>query len=124
MDETTIDYEEVDEYEEYNEVDEYDISDIIINENNEDINIIMKNYKKKLKNYKTTPTLTKYEKTKVLSERANQINYGSNILIENSEKYSNAYDIAVAEMNENKIPFIIKRPYGNHYEYWKLKDLL
>ena len=55
----------------------------------------MKHYKKKLKNYKTTPTLTKYEKTKVLSERANQINYGSNILIENSENYSNAYDIAV-----------------------------
>ena len=107
----------------YSEYDEYDISDIIIEENDEDINNIMKHYKKKLKNYKTTPTLTKYEKTKVLSERANQINYGSNILIENSEKYSNAYDIAVAELNEKKIPFIIKRPYGNTFEYWKLNDL-
>ena len=104
--------------------DEYDISDIIIEQDNEDIHTVMKHYKKKLKNYQTTPTLTKYEKTKVLSERANQINYGSNILIENSEKYTNAYDIAVAELNEKKIPFIIKRPYGNHYEYWKLKDLL
>ena len=74
--------------------------------------------------HKTVPFLTKYEKTKVLSERANQINYGSNILIENSENYSNAYDIAVAELNEKKIPFIIKRPYGNSFEYWKLKDLL
>ena len=108
----------------YEEYEEYDISDIVIEKNDEDINNIMKHYKKKLKNYKTTPTLTKYEKTKVLSERANQINYGSNILIKDSDKYSNAYDIAVAEMNEKKIPFIIKRPYGNHYEYWKLKDLL
>ena len=110
--------------EDYLEYEEYDISDIVIEKNDEDINNIMKHYKKKLKNYKTTPTLTKYEKTKVLSERANQINYGSNILIENSEKYSNAYDIAVAELNEKKIPFIIKRPYGNNFEYWKLKDLL
>ena len=110
--------------EDYSEYEEYDISDIVIEKNDEDINNIMKHYKKKLKNYKTTPTLTKYEKTKVLSERANQINYGSNILIENSEKYSNAYDIAVAELNEKKIPFIIKRPYGNNFEYWKLKDLL
>ena len=117
MDEETIDYEN-DEY------DEYDISDIVVDQFDEDINSIMKNYKKKMKNYKTTPALTKYEKTKVLSERANQINYGSNILIENSDKYSNAYDIAVAELNEKKIPFIIKRPYGNDYEYWKLKDLL
>ena len=109
---------------EYLEYDEYDVSDIIIEQDNEDIHIVMKNYKKKLKSYQTTPTLTKYEKTKVLSERANQINYGSNILIENSERYTNAYDIAVAELNEKKIPFIIKRPYGNHYEYWKLKDLL
>ena len=108
----------------YSEYEEYDISDIVIEKNDEDINNIMKHYKKKLKNYKTTPTLTKYEKTKVLSERANQINYGSNILIENSENYSNAYDIAVAELNEKKIPFIIKRPYGNSFEYWKLKDLL
>ena len=109
---------------EYLEADEYDVSDIIIEQDNEDIQSVMKHYKKKLKSYQTTPTLTKYEKTKVLSERANQINYGSNILIENSEKYTNAYDIAVAELNEKKIPFIIKRPYGNHYEYWKLKDLL
>lgn len=108
----------------YSEYEEYDISDIVIEKNDEDINNIMKHYKKKLKDYKTTPTLTKYEKTKVLSERANQINYGSNILIENSENYSNAYDIAVAELNEKKIPFIIKRPYGNSFEYWKLKDLL
>tara|TARA_B100000575_G_C22948524_1_gene548656 strand:- start:365 stop:721 length:357 start_codon:yes stop_codon:yes gene_type:complete len=108
----------------YNE-DEYDVSDIIVeSNNNEDINIIMKNYKKRIKTYQTTPLITKYEKTRVLSERASQINEGSNPLITHPDKYSNAYDIAVAEYNEKKIPFIIKRPYGNTYEYWRLADLI
>ena len=98
--------------------------DSIIEQPNEDINVIMQNYKKNKKNYKTTPTLTKYEKTRVLSERASQINEGATILISNPESYSNAYDIAVAEYNSKKIPFIIKRPYGNGFEYWRLNDLL
>ena len=94
----------------------------ILEQPNEDINVIMQNYKKNKKNYKTTPTLTKYEKTRVLCERASQINDGSRALI-NIDKYDNAYDIALAEFNAKKIPFIIKRPYGNTYEYWKLNDL-
>ena len=84
---------------------------------------ILKNYTKHKKNYKTTPVLTKYEKCRVLSERANQINCGAQIYLSNSDNFSNAYDIAVQELNEKKIPFIIKRPYGNTFEYWKLKDL-
>ena len=96
--------------------------DSVIEQINEDINVIMQNYKKNKKNYKTTPTLTKYEKTRVLSERASQINDGSQSLI-NIDKYNNAYDIALAEFDAKKIPFIIKRPYGNSYEYWKLNDL-
>ena len=104
--------------------DEYDIDDIIVESNNDKNMInIMKKYNKNKKNYKTTPHITKYERCRVLSERANQINCGSVIYIKNSDKFSNAYDIAVQEYNEKLIPFIIKRPYGNNYEYWKLKDL-
>ena len=44
--------------------------------------------------------------------------------IPNEELYDNAYDIAVIEYNEKKIPFIIKRTIGNKNEYWKLNDLL
>jgi len=88
----------------------------------EDINIIMQNYKEYKKNYKTTPILTKYERTRVLSERASQINDGSQTLLR-IDKYDNAYDIALAEFNAKKIPFIIKRPYGNTFEYWKITDL-
>ena len=84
----------------------------------------MKGYKSKLKSYKTSPALTKYERCKVIAERANQINHGSLIFIQNAERFNNAYDIAVQELNEKRIPFIIKRPYGNGFEYWKLNDLL
>ena len=109
---------------EYENEDEYDINDTVVEENNDQNMIdILKKYKKNKKNYKTTPVLTKYEKCRILSERANQINCGSQIYISNGDSFSNAYDIAVQELNEKKIPFIIKRPYGNTFEYWKLKDL-
>ena len=119
MEEETVNYND-DEYD-----DEYEVSELIIKTSeNEDSNTLMKGYKKKKANYKTNPIITKYEKTRVLSERASQINEGATILISNAESYSNAYDIAVAEYNNKKIPFIIKRPYGNTYEYWKLNDLI
>ena len=115
---------EPEENNEYDNEDEYDVNDIIVEGNDEQNMIdILKKYKKHKKNYKTTPVLTKYEKCRGLSERANQINCGAQIYLSNSDNFSNAYDIAVQELNEKKIPFIIKRPYGNTFEYWKLKDL-
>ena len=89
----------------------------------EDINLLMKKYKKNKKKYKSNSRLTKYEKTRVLSERASQINSGSIAFISNPERFSNSYQIATEEFNQKKIPFIIKRPYGNTFEYWKLADL-
>jgi|TARA_B110000902_G_scaffold22111_1_gene24755 DNA-directed RNA polymerase I, II, and III subunit RPABC2 len=109
--------------EEYNG-DEYDVTEIVVEDNDDKAMIdILRKYNKHKKTYKTTPALTKYEKCRVLSERANQINCGSQIYISNPGDYSNAYDIAVKEYSEKRIPFIIKRPYGNTFEYWKLKDL-
>jgi DNA-directed RNA polymerase subunit K/omega len=109
----------------YNEEDEYDTTEVVVESGvDEDINTVMKGYKAKLKSYKTSPSLTKYERCKVIAERANQINHGSHIFIQNVERFNNAYDIAVQELNEKRIPFIIKRPYGNSFEYWKLNDLL
>ena len=90
---------------------------------NEDINLLMKNYKKNKKKNKSNQSLTKYEKTRVLSERASQINSGSIVFISNPERFNNSYQIATEEFNQKKIPFIIKRPYGNTFEYWKLADL-
>lgn len=93
-------------------------------ENSEDINILMKNYNKKKKKYKTNKTLSKYEKTRILAERTSQIINGSVIYIDNPEKYKNPYQIALKELEDKKLPFIIKRPYGNAFEYWKLEDLI
>ena len=89
---------------------------------NEDINIITRDYDIKKLSTRNIP-LTKYERTRVLGERASQIENGSTILISNPERFNNSYRIAEEELKQKKIPFIIKRPYNNGYEYFKLSDL-
>lgn len=88
----------------------------------EDINIILKDYDLKKLSTRNIP-ITKYEKTRVLGIRASQIENGSTILISNPERFRNAYQIAEEEYNLKKIPFIIKRPYNNDFEYFRLSDL-
>lgn len=88
----------------------------------EDIKII--NSKKEKKNSHTLNIgLTKYEKTRILGERAAQIDNGSKILISNPERFTNSYQIAEEEFKLKKIPFIIKRPFNNDFEYLKISDL-
>jgi len=70
------------------------------------------------------PFITKYEKTRILGERATQINAGAKPLIEISSDIIDGYLIALKEFDEKKIPFILKRPLPNGgVEYWKLEDL-
>lgn len=85
----------------------------------------MESDKKKNKSTQSSQStqLTKYEKTRVLGERASQIENGSQILISNPERFGNSYQIAEEEFRLKKIPFIIKRPYNNDFEYFKLRDL-
>ena len=74
--------------------------------------------------HKTQPFLTKYEKARVLGQRAKQIETGSKPLVRVPENIIDAYVIAELELREKKIPFIIKRPIPNGaFEYWHLKDL-
>uniref|UniRef100_A0A6C0AYQ9 DNA-directed RNA polymerase n=1 Tax=viral metagenome TaxID=1070528 RepID=A0A6C0AYQ9_9ZZZZ len=74
--------------------------------------------------HKTVPILTKYEKARVLGLRAKQIENGSLPLIELDKSIIDPYLIAVKELEQKKIPFIIKRPLPNGAcEYWKIKDL-
>lgn len=104
------------------EVVEYFSDEDIINDVN-DINIFNKNYKENKKNYKTSVYLTKYEKTKVLSERIQQLANNAKPLISNPQNYNDIHSIAYEELRQKKIPFIIRRPVNNTYEYWKLEDL-
>ena len=74
--------------------------------------------------HKTLPFITKYEKARILGERAKQLNMGAKPLIEISSDIIDGYIIAEKEYAEKKIPFIVKRPMPNGgCEYWKFKDL-
>tara|TARA_B100000424_G_scaffold224511_1_gene184414 strand:- start:1074 stop:1862 length:789 start_codon:yes stop_codon:yes gene_type:complete len=74
--------------------------------------------------HKTIPILTKYEKTRILGLRAKQLNNGSKPFVSVSNKIMDGYLIALKELEEKKIPFIIKRPLPNGcFEFWQLKDL-
>lgn len=76
------------------------------------------------KNHKTLPILTKYERTKILGQRAKQIEDGDKPYI-TINNIMDPYIIASMELTANKIPFIIRRPLPNgQSEYWKLSDLL
>lgn len=89
----------------------------------EDLTSFNQNYSKMKSEYITSPYLNKYEKTKIISERAQQLANGAKPLLKNPESYSSVYEIALQELKSKKIPFIIKRPVANRYEYWKLEDL-
>lgn len=74
--------------------------------------------------HKTVPFLTKYERARIIGERAKQLEYGSKPFIHIEQNEIDSYLIAEKEYLQKAIPFIIKRPLPNgSCEYWKLKDL-
>lgn len=74
--------------------------------------------------HKTLPILTRYEKARALGERSKQINSGAKPFVKVDETIIDGYLIALKELEEKKLPFIIKRPLPNGgCEYWKLSDL-
>ena len=72
---------------------------------------------------KTIGILTKFEKTQILSERMTHLSNGCKPYI-NTDGYDKLYDIALEELNTNKLPYIVKRNIGKNIEYWKLEDLI
>lgn len=74
--------------------------------------------------HKTLPFISRYEKARILGERAKQINSGGKPFVEVDQTVIDGYLIALKEFEEKKIPFIIKRPLPNGgVEYWKFADL-
>ena len=75
--------------------------------------------------HKTLPFITKYEKARILGERAKQLNSGAQPFVEVDDNVIDGYLIALKEFEEKKLPFIIKRPLPNGgCEYWKVSDLV
>lgn len=74
--------------------------------------------------HQTLPFLTKYERTRILGQRAKQLDDGANSFISVPQNIIDGYQIAELELEEKKIPFIIRRPLPNgNSEYWKIEDL-
>jgi DNA-directed RNA polymerase subunit K/omega len=77
--------------------------------------------------HKTIPILTKYEKTRILGMRTKQLNDGAEPYIKlpvTPVPIIDGYVIAQRELEEKKLPFIIRRPLPNGgTEYWYLQDL-
>jgi len=74
--------------------------------------------------HKTIPFLTKYERTRIIGQRAKQINSGAKAFVKVPENVIDGYLIAELELAQKRIPFIIRRPLpGGGCEYWNLKDL-
>ncbi len=76
-------------------------------------------------NHRTYPFITVYEKTKVIGLRANQLSKGAKPFIEIPPHITDVRDIARLELEQKRLPFIIKRPLPNGtYEYWRISDLI
>jgi len=120
----------MDEYEEFNEEleDIYDINTLeeteleIIDDNNDIIENIEN--EETINEKQTTNYITKYEKAKIIGFRAQQLSKGAAPSIDIGEEY-NPYNIALMELEQNKLPLMIKRklPNGN-VEYWKTNELI
>ena len=74
--------------------------------------------------HKTIPFLTKYERARILGQRAKQIECGAKPFVKVPDNIVDSYIIAELELKQKKIPFVIRRPIPNGgCEYWNLKDL-
>jgi DNA-directed RNA polymerase subunit K/omega len=74
--------------------------------------------------HRTIPFLTKFEKARVLGQRAKQIEAGARPFVEVPDKIIEGNIIALLEMQQKRLPFIIRRPLpSGGSEYWHLHDL-
>jgi DNA-directed RNA polymerase I, II, and III subunit RPABC2 len=74
--------------------------------------------------HRTLPFITKYERARILGERAKQLNSGAKPFIDVEPSVIDGYLIALKEFELKRIPFILKRPLPNGgCEYWRMKDL-
>ena len=74
--------------------------------------------------HRTIPFLTKYERARILGQRAKQIESGSEPFINIPESVIDGHIIAELELQQKRIPFIIRRPIPDgSFEYWHVRDL-
>jgi len=122
MDNTTIDIEEVPDTGDYLPIDE-DYESIEKEEEEPKIVDISETLSTKVEKV-TNPYLTKYERTQLISLRAQQLNTGAIPTVEVGSLKSTVA-IAEKELMERKIPLFVRRPLPNgKYEDWKIDELI
>lgn len=90
----------------------------------EDMSDIMRSYDPK--NHKTKNILSKYEKVKIIGNRAEQLQRGAtpNIKLDPNVPFDPRM-IAHEELRQRKIPLMICRKLpDNTKEYWRLDDMI
>lgn len=77
------------------------------------------------KKHKSPPFLTIYERTKILGARTNQLAEGAMPFVTVPEHMTQPLEIAKLELDQRRLPYIIKRPMPDGtFEYWRLSDLM
>ena len=75
--------------------------------------------------HRSPPFLTIYERTKILGSRANQLAEGAMPFVTVPEYMTQPLEIAKLELEQRRLPFIVKRPMPDgSFEYWRLSDLM
>ena len=76
-------------------------------------------------NHKSQPFLTQFEKTRILGFRTNQLAQGARTFVTVPPHITSTLDIAKLELEQRRLPFIVKRPMPDGtFEYWRLSDLM
>ena len=80
---------------------------------------------KPIKERETSRFLTKFERAKILGERAIQIANGAKVMVEVEKGIWDPMKIAEKELREKKINYVVRRylPDGS-YEDWNLNELI
>jgi DNA-directed RNA polymerase subunit K/omega len=75
--------------------------------------------------HRTLPFLTRFERARIIGQRAGQINAGSTPFVKDiPANIIDGHLIAEMELALKSVPFIIRRPLPNGgSEYWRVKDL-
>jgi len=75
--------------------------------------------------HRSVPYLTQFERTKILGFRSNQLSQGARPLIQVPTHVTDVMDIARLELEQKRLPFLLKRPMPDGtYEYFRLQDLV
>ena len=78
-----------------------------------------------IKDRQTSRFLTKFERARVVGERAIEISNGSEIKVEIDEGVWDPLKIAEKELKQRKIDYVIRRYLpDNSYEDWRVNELI